>query len=46
MHRVRQQDVPFRGSSHNLIGADNGDVNVSVFLFRGAPGASNRISAD
>ena len=39
MHRVRQQDLPFRGSSHNFVGADNGDVNVSVFLFRGVPGA-------
>jgi quercetin dioxygenase-like cupin family protein len=39
MHRVRQQDLPFRGSSHKFVGADNGDVNVSVFLFRGVPGA-------
>ena len=39
MHRVRQQDLPLRGSSHNFVGADHGDVNVSVFLFRGQPGA-------
>ena len=39
MHRVRQQDLPFRGSSHHFVGVDNGDVNVSVFLFRGEPGA-------
>ena len=39
MHRARQQDLPFRGSSHNFVGADHGDVNVSVFLFRGQPGA-------
>jgi hypothetical protein len=32
MHRVRQQDLPFQGSSHHFVGADNGDVNVSVFL--------------
>ena len=38
MHHIRQQDLPFRGSSHHFVGADNGDVNVSVFLFRGAPG--------
>ena len=38
MHRVRQEDLPFRGSSHNFVGADNGDTNVSVFLFNGAPG--------
>ena len=39
MYRVRQQDLPYRGSSHHFVGADNGDVNVSVFLFRGLPGA-------
>jgi len=39
MYRVRQQDLPFRGSSHHFVGASNGDVNVSVFLFRGLPGA-------
>ena len=38
MHRVRQDHLPFVGSSHNFVGADNGDVNVSVFLFNGAPG--------
>ena len=39
MYRIRQQDLPFRGSSYNFVGADQGDVNVSVFLFRGQPGA-------
>ena len=39
MYRIRQQDLPHRGSSHNFVGADNGGVNVSVFLFRGQPGA-------
>ena len=38
MYRVRQQDLPFAGSSHQFVGADNGDTNVSVFLFNGAPG--------
>lgn len=38
MHRVRQQDLPLRGSSHNFVGADQGGVGVSVFLFQGAPG--------
>jgi hypothetical protein len=32
MYRVCQQDLPFRGLSHNFVGADNGDVNISVFL--------------
>ena len=39
MYRTRQLDLPLRGSSYNFVGAENGDVNVSVFLFRGAPGA-------
>jgi quercetin dioxygenase-like cupin family protein len=39
MHRVRQETLPFRGSSHHFVGANNGEVNVSVFLFRGLPGA-------
>ena len=34
MYRVRQEDLPLKGSSHNFVGADNGDVNVSVFLVR------------
>ena len=39
MYRIREQDLPFRGSSFNFVGVDNGDVSVSVFLFRGKPGA-------
>lgn len=39
MLKIREQELPFRGSSYNFVGADHGDVNVSVFLFRGAPGA-------
>lgn len=38
MHRIRQQDLPLIGSSRNFVGADQGDVGVSVFLFNGAPG--------
>ena len=38
MYHVRQEELPFRGSSHHFVGADNGDVNVSVFLFNGMPG--------
>jgi len=38
MYRTRQQDLPFQGSSHRFVGADHGDVGVSVFLFRGLPG--------
>ena len=38
MQRVRKDELPYRGSSHHFVGADNGDVNVSVFLFHGLPG--------
>src|SRR3977135_3564911 len=38
MYHVRQEDLPFQGSSHHFVGADNGDVNVSVFLLRALPG--------
>jgi quercetin dioxygenase-like cupin family protein len=39
MLRVRQQDLRYRGSSHHFVGADNGEVNISAFLFNGAPGS-------
>lgn len=39
MHRVRQQDLRYRGSSHHFVGADQGEVNVSAFLFRGLAGS-------
>ncbi len=38
MYRVHQKDLPFRGSSHQFVGADHGDVNVSVFLLSALPG--------
>ena len=38
MHRVRQNDLPHAGNSHHFVGARNGDVNVSVFLFNGNAG--------
>ena len=39
MHHVRQEDLPFRGSSHQFVGADQGGASVSVFLFNGQPGS-------
>jgi quercetin dioxygenase-like cupin family protein len=39
MLRLRRDDLPLRGSSHNFVGADNGDTSVSVFLFNGKPGS-------
>jgi quercetin dioxygenase-like cupin family protein len=38
MYHVRQQDLPFVGSSHQFVGAERGDVNVSVFLLSALPG--------
>ncbi len=38
MYRVRQQDRPFAGSSHQFVGADQGDVGISVFLLSAEPG--------
>jgi quercetin dioxygenase-like cupin family protein len=38
MHRIRQEDLPFVGSSHQFIGADQGDVGISVFLLSALPG--------
>ena len=38
MYRVRQKDLPFKGSSYNFVGADNGDVGISAFLLSAEPG--------
>ncbi|MDB4889324.1 MAG: hypothetical protein JWL61_1179 [Gemmatimonadetes bacterium] len=38
MHHVRQEGLPFKGSSHQFVGADNGDVSVSVYLLSAVPG--------
>lgn len=39
MYRMKQDDLPIRGSSHNFVGADHGGVAISVFLFNGLPGS-------
>ena len=39
MHHVRQEDLPFVGSSHEFVGAEQGNTSVSVFLFHGKPGS-------
>jgi quercetin dioxygenase-like cupin family protein len=38
MYRVRQEDLPFQGSSHQFVGADNGGVGISAFLLSALPG--------
>jgi len=39
MHHVRQDDLPFVGSSHEFVGTEQGNTGVSVFLFYGKPGS-------
>jgi len=39
MHHVRQEKLPFVGSSYQFIGAEQGSTGVSVFLFHGKPGS-------
>lgn len=39
MHRICHEELPFRGSSHQFVGADQGDTGISVFLFHGQPGS-------
>jgi quercetin dioxygenase-like cupin family protein len=38
MLRLHRTDLPHVGSSHQFVGADQGDVGVSAFLFNGGPG--------
>lgn len=39
MYHVRQENLPFVGSSHEFVGAEQGNTTVSVFLFHGKPGS-------
>jgi quercetin dioxygenase-like cupin family protein len=39
MYHVRQENLPFVGSSYEFVGAERGDTGVSVFLFHGKPGS-------
>ena len=39
MHRIREEDLPHRGSAYNFVGADQGDVGISAFLFDGQTGS-------
>jgi len=45
MHHVRQENLPFVGSSHEFVGAEQGDTGVSVFLFHGKPGPGGKPGA-
>jgi quercetin dioxygenase-like cupin family protein len=39
MLRIRRDDLPFRGSSHQFVGASHGTVGISAFLFNGGAGS-------
>ena len=43
MHRVRQDQLPFVGMSHQFIGAEQGDVGVSAYLVNAPPGRGPRL---
>ncbi len=38
MHLIRKENLPFIGSSYNFVGAEQGDVGVSMFLVEATPG--------
>ena len=40
MHHVRQENLPFVGSSYEFRGAEEGNTGVSVFLYHGKPGSA------
>lgn len=39
MHRISQKDLPFGGTSHRFVGAEQGGVNVSFYVFNGTRGS-------
>jgi quercetin dioxygenase-like cupin family protein len=38
MHVIRKEQLPLIGSSYNFVGADQGDVAISMFLVEAQPG--------
>ena len=38
MDRIRQDTLPFVGLSHNFVGAEHGNVQISAYLLRAMPG--------
>jgi quercetin dioxygenase-like cupin family protein len=43
MHRVRQDQLPFQGMSHQFIGADQGGVGISAYFVEATPGRGTRL---
>lgn len=38
MHVIRKEDLPLIGSSYNFVGADQGNVGVSIYILEAKPG--------
>ena len=38
MYKIKDSDLPFTGLSHRFVGAENGEVGISVFLLKAQPG--------
>lgn len=38
MHIVRKEELPLIGSSYNFVGAEQGDLDISLFLVEAQPG--------
>jgi quercetin dioxygenase-like cupin family protein len=38
MYRIHQNQLPFKGSSHEFVGAEQGNVDISAFLLSALPG--------
>ncbi len=38
MHLIQKENLPFIGSSYNFVGAEQGDVGVSMFFVEAKPG--------
>ena len=45
MHVVAQKDLPFVGMSHQFVGADHGQVGISVYIVESPPGRRTSTSA-
>ena len=41
MRVVAQKDLPFVGMSHQFVGADHGQVGISVYIVNSPPGRSS-----
>ena len=42
MNLIREEELPFVGMSHQFIGAEHGDVGISIYFVRAEPGRGPR----